>query len=125
MQLTKSLKEIFKSGAEKLKGHARRIFMAEVVKELGKGGQRLAETEMGWNRVTIRKGMRELESGLICVDNFSARGRKKAEQHLPNLLEDIKEIVDSQSQIDPSFKTKRLYRRIRRTMAAVNEAKRI
>jgi len=110
MQLTNSLKEIFKSGAEKLKGHARRIFMAKVVKELGKGGQRLAETEMGWNRVTIRKGMRELESGLICIDNFSARGRKKAEQHLPNLLDNI--IVDSQSQTDPSFKTKRLYRRI-------------
>ena len=112
MQLTESLKEIFKSNAEQLKGHVRRIFMAKVVKELGKGGQRLAETEIGWNRVTIRKGMRELESGLICVDNFSARGRKKAEQHLPNLLEDIKEIVDSQSQTDPSFKTKRLYRRI-------------
>jgi hypothetical protein len=112
MQLKKSLKEIFKTGADNLKGHARRIFMAKIVKELGKGGQRLAEIEMGWNRVTIRKGMKELESGLTCLENLSARGRKKIEEHLPNLLDDIKEIVDSQSQTDPSFKTKRLYRRI-------------
>jgi len=79
---------------------------------LGKGGQRLAETERGWNRATIRKGTKEFESGLTCVDNFSARGRKKAEEHLPNLMNDIKDIVDSQSQTDPSFKTNRLYRRI-------------
>jgi hypothetical protein len=112
MQLIDSLKEIFKTGANSLKGHARRIFMAKVVKELGKGGQRLAETELGWNRTTIRKGTKELESGLTCLDNFSARGRKKAEDHLPNLRNDIKSIVDSQSQTDPSFKTNRLYRRI-------------
>jgi hypothetical protein len=60
MQLIDSLKEIFKTGADSLKGHARRVFMAKVVKELGKGGQRLAETELGWNRATIRKGTKEL-----------------------------------------------------------------
>ncbi len=31
---------------------------------------------------------------------------------LPNLLEDIKSIVDSQSQTDPSFKSNRLYTRL-------------
>jgi hypothetical protein len=31
MQLKKSLKEIFKTGADNLKGHARRIFMAKIV----------------------------------------------------------------------------------------------
>ena len=46
------------------------------------------------------------------MDAFSARGRKRAEEHLPNLLEDIKDIVDSQSQTDPSFKTRRLYTRM-------------
>ncbi|HIE00363.1 MAG TPA: hypothetical protein EYP59_08755 [Thiotrichaceae bacterium] len=112
MQLINSLNEIFKTGANSLKGNVRRIFRAKVVKELGKGGQRLAEKELGWNRVTIRKGMKELESGLTCIDNFSARGRKKAEDHLPHLLDDIKEIVVRKSQTDPSFKTKRLYRRI-------------
>jgi Rhodopirellula transposase DDE domain len=34
---------------------------------------------------------------------------------LPNLLSDIKKIVDSQSQIDPSFKSQRLYTRLSAT----------
>jgi hypothetical protein len=43
---------------------------------------------------------------------MSAKGRSKAEEHLPTLLEDIKNIVDSQSQTDPSFKSRRLYTRL-------------
>ena len=46
------------------------------------------------------------------VDAFSQRGRKRAEAHLPNLLEDIKAIVDLESQMDPSFRTTRLYMRL-------------
>ncbi len=34
------------------------------------------------------------------------------EEQLPHLLEDIRDIVDSQSQTDPSFKTTRLYTRL-------------
>ena len=108
MALTDDLKELFRSTAKALKGHARRVFMAKAVKWLGKGGQRRAEEELNWNRGTVRKGMHELESGFACVDAFSARGRKRAEDHLPNLLDDIKAIVDEQSQADPTFKTTRL-----------------
>lgn len=43
---------------------------------------------------------------------MSARGRKPVEERLPSLLEDIKNIVDSQSQTDPSFQTRRLYTRL-------------
>jgi hypothetical protein len=112
MHLSDSLKTLFRETAETLKGHARRRFLAQTVKELGPGGQRRAERELGWNRETIRKGLHELESGLICVDNFAARGRKRAEEHLPNLLIDIAAIVDSQSQADPQFRTRRLYTRL-------------
>ena len=112
MELTDSLIALFIDTAKTLKGSARRIFMARTVKELGPGGQRRAERALGWSRVTIRKGTHELESGLRCVDNFAARGRKRAEDHLPNLLIDITTIVDRQSQTDPQFRTNRLYTRL-------------
>ena len=112
MELTDTLKKIFIETAKTLKGRERRHFMAEVVKALGQGGQRQAETELGWHRRTIRKGRHERESGFRCYDNFSARGRKPAEHHLPNLLDDLKAIAEAESQTDPTFKTTRLYIRL-------------
>jgi hypothetical protein len=112
MELTDSLKSLFRETALALKGSARRLFMARTVKELGSGGQRRAERDLGWNRKTLRKGMHELERGIVCLDNFSARGRKRAEDHLPTLLTDIAALVDSQSQADPQFRTQRLYTRL-------------
>jgi hypothetical protein len=112
MELTDELKALFIETAKVLKSSDRRIFMARVVKTLGKGGQRRAEDELGWNRRTIRKGTHELEGGIRCVDYLSGRGRKRVEEHLPNLLDDIKAILDEQSQTDPTFKSTRLYTRL-------------
>jgi Rhodopirellula transposase DDE domain len=112
MELTDSLKALFIETAQSLTGSARRLFMARTVRELGPGGQRHAERELGWNRGSIRKGTHELESGFTCLDAFSARGRKRAEDHLPNLLSDIQALVASQSQADPQFRTRRLYTRL-------------
>lgn len=86
--------------------------MARVVREIDPAGQALAEAELGWNRQTIRKGLHELDSGPTCLDAYGARGRLRAEEKLPNLLSDLREIVDSQSQSDPQFKNNRLYRRL-------------
>ena len=112
MELPDALKACFSDTAQTLKGSTRRLFMARTVKELGAGGQRRAERELGWSRVTIRKGTHELESGIPIQDAFAARGRTRAEAHLPNLLTDIQVIVDSQSQTDPQFRTNRLYTRL-------------
>jgi hypothetical protein len=112
MELTEDLKALLIATAKELDGNVRHVFMARTVKALGAGGASRAESELGWNRKTIRKGMHELESGIICVDAFSSRGRKRIEDHLPNLLTDIRAIVDGQSQTDPQFKTNRLYTRL-------------
>ena len=112
MQLTDSLTALFIETAHTLTGSARRLFMARTVKELGPGGQRRAERELGWCRTTSRTGRHELESGFTCVDAFTARGRKRAEDHLPDLLTDITAIVDAQSQADPQLRTARLYTRL-------------
>jgi hypothetical protein len=112
MELTETAKELFKTTASALSGHARRLFMARTVKELGAGGKQKVRQELGWSWVTINKGMRELESGIACVDAYAMRGRKRAEERLPHLLVDMRAIVDSESQTDGSFKTSRLYTRL-------------
>ena len=115
MELTEEIKALLLNTAKELKGSARRVFMARTVRALGPGGKRLAERELGWNRGTMRKGMHELERGIVCMDAFSSRGRKRSEDHLPNLLIDITAIVDGQSQADPQFRTTRLYTRLTAT----------
>ena len=113
MVFTDSRKTLFMETAQSLQGSARRLFLARTVKELGPGGQRCAERELGGNRGTLRKGTSELPSGFTCLEAFSARGRKRAEDHLPNLLSDIQAIVESQSQAAPPCRTTRLYTRLR------------
>ena len=98
IQLTDSLKSLFRETAQQLKGSKRRQFMAKIVKGLGVGGQSQAERELGWNRGTIRKGMQELTNGIPIQDAFERRGRKRVESKRPNLLEDIRSLVDPHSQ---------------------------
>ena len=85
MELTDSLKALCIETAKALKGSARRLFMARIVKARGTGGQRRAERERGWGRMTRRKGTHDLESGVTCLDACAARGRKRVEVHLPHL----------------------------------------
>ncbi len=92
-----------------LGGTPRRLFVASIVSIFGYGGQSLAEREFCWNCGTIRKGMHEIDTGIVCQDNFSGRGRKKIEEKLPNLLRDIRDIANPISQADPRFKTTLLY----------------
>ena len=111
LKLTANIKNWLIESAQNLKGSALRVFMARTVKQLGYGGASIAEKELHWNRSTIRKGKLEIENGAI-KDNFSGRGRKKSEILLPNFLDDIKKIVDPESQTDPSFNSCRLYTRL-------------
>lgn len=111
LELTDSLKALVKDTAERLKGTERRQFMAQVVQGLGVGGQAQAERELGWNRGTIRKGLRELTHGPI-RDAFEQRGRKPTEARLPQLLDDIRAIVEPHTQADPTLTSQRLYTRL-------------
>lgn len=76
------------------------------------GDTRKAERIFGWGRKTIEKGIRELETGIRCVDNYSARGNKKTEDKEAQLREDIQALVEPQSQTDPDFKAPFRYTRI-------------
>ena len=111
-KITKAEHVLYKETAKILKGTDRRVFMARVVETLGYGGQYYVEKTFQWSHETIKKGKQELETGEKIVDNFSARGKKRVEARLPNLLDDIKSIVDGEAQTDPTFKTTALFTRI-------------
>ena len=111
LTLTPEVISWLKETAHLLHGAERRIYMAKTVQLLGEGGASQAQKMLDWDRNTIRKGRGELVSGPI-KDNFSARGRKKAEHHLPNLLSDIKKIAEPECQTDPTFHTQKLYTRL-------------
>ena len=48
-------------------------FSSLTVIGLGYGGQLVAQEELGWDRNTIRKGIKELTSGITCLDNYSVK----------------------------------------------------
>lgn len=112
MRLSPETIPLLIDAAKALKSSQRRLFMAKTVQAMGRGGQVWAEAHLHWNRETVRKGMHELRTGMTCIDAFSSRRRKPAEEHLPRLLDDIRAIVDGQSQADPKFQTNRLFTRI-------------
>ncbi|MCP3679897.1 MAG: ISAzo13 family transposase, partial [Gammaproteobacteria bacterium] len=57
----------------------------------------------------MRKGWHELQNGINCIGNCSARGRKRCEEKTPKLVAHIREIVEASSQADPSMQSERLY----------------
>jgi hypothetical protein len=104
MELTAAVCVLLQGTAVAFHGAQRRRFMAETGEAFGLS-QRQAERELGWTRDPIRKAQHELYSGITCADNFSARGRKPAEFHLPPLLQDLCDLVPDNLQTDPTFQT--------------------
>ena len=100
---------LIRSGARRLTGHQRRLFMAEVATELSGGSARLAERRFGWGRDTVEKGLHESLKGVRCLENFAARGRQRSEQKDPQLAADIRAIVEPHTQTDPELKSARRY----------------
>jgi hypothetical protein len=112
LQITDELKTVWKQTLAQLSGAARRLFMASVVKGLGRGGARQAQIQLGWDRTTLRKGLHELKSGIVCVDALAQRGRKPLEAKLTNLEADLRTMGEATCQTDPTFRTTQLYRRL-------------
>jgi hypothetical protein len=110
---------VFEFGLQKMNGSERRVYLAQIAINLGYGGQKLVCDTFGIDTKTLQKGIEEVTSGVFIKDAFSERGRKGIENYLPNLLMDIKSIVDSESQIDPKFYDNRLFTRL--TPAAIRE----
>ena len=105
----KRYESLLRQGANRLQGHERRLFMAEVTLKLWEGNPRIAERRFGWGRETVAKGLHELRQGVRCLEDFAARGRPRLEVQTPQLADDIRAIVEPHTQADPELKTNRRY----------------
>jgi transposase len=100
---------LLQTAAQRLRGHQRRLFLAEVTLRLCEGNTRQAERRFGWGRETIAKGLHELHQGIRCLDNFAARGRPRWEEEDPQRAADIRALVEPHTQADPELRSARCY----------------
>jgi hypothetical protein len=100
---------LIRSAAQRLKGHQRRLFQAEVANALCGGSARAAERRFGWGRACVATGLHETSSGLRCVENFAAKGAVPCEVKDPQLAADIRAVVEPHTQADPELKSPRRY----------------
>ena len=116
MKLTKDNYDRFlpslRIASRKMKGSERRKFLGQLVLDIGLGGHRLVSKTLGVSRHTLRKGIKELESGEDIVDKYNERGRHPTEEKQPDLVRSLRKIIDGASQTDPQFKSTRLYTRL-------------
>ncbi|MEM9766693.1 MAG: hypothetical protein AAF892_02270 [Cyanobacteria bacterium P01_D01_bin.71] len=112
MPLSDSVKATFKDAARKLTGAKKRAFTAPVALDYFEGSARKTERALGWGRVSIQRGLDTLATGEPYQDNHSARGRKPIEVLRPNLVNDIHNLLEGQTQVDPKFQTAFQYARV-------------
>ena len=110
--LTEQVKSTLKDAARKLTGEKKRAFTAQVALDYFDGSARRTETALGWGRRSIQRGLDTLSSGVAYADKYHERGRKKCEDLLPNLADDIRALVDGEAQADPTFQTEFQYLKV-------------
>ena len=104
-----SFDALIRSAARRLKGHQRRLFMAEVTTHLCEGSARQAERRFGWGRNAVQTGLHEAQGRIRCVDHVTAKGPNRREDKNPRLAMDIRAIVEPRTQADPERKSSRRY----------------
>jgi hypothetical protein len=107
--ITAPYDELLRDGAQRLTGHQRRLFQAQVCLALCGGNPRQAERRFGWGRQTVLKGLHEWDTGVRCLENFQARGSRRMEDQNPQLAVDIRAIMEPHSYADPELRSDRRY----------------
>ena len=79
--------------------------MADITLSLLDGKARVAEDVFGWGRSTVELGLREMQSGIVCINDLSRRRKPMTEEKHPKLLEDIRLIMDPKSQAQSHLRT--------------------
>lgn len=98
----------------------RRRAMADVTLSLLDGKHRVSEEVFGWGRASVKLGINEFQSGIVCVSNISTRHKPKSEEKNPKLISEIRNIMEPHSQSEPRLRTTLLYSNM--TAQAVHDA---
>lgn len=100
----------------------RRWFAALEALRIGHGGQRLVAQIIGLSSMTIRRGCREIESGLAdCPDNSlraPGGGRPMLEVHDPGLATAVETLLASETAGDPTGRRPKAKRSSLRALSA-------
>jgi hypothetical protein len=83
--------------------------MGDVTLSLLNGKHRVSEDVFGWSRSAVEVGINEFQSGIVCVNNLAARHKPKSEEKNPKLINEIRRIMEPQSQAEPRLRTTLLY----------------
>ena len=98
----------------------RRLAMAEVTQRLLDGKPRVAEYVFGWSRETVEVGLEELRTGVTHANDLTRRRKPKTEEKHPQLVEDIRVLLEPHSQVESHLRTPLAYTRV--TARAVRAA---
>lgn len=107
-----NVRALLKDAATKLTGRKKREFLAKTALEYCDGSARKTETYFGWDRDAVQLGLHELRSGIECIGNYWASGNQKTEAKIVGLEDDIRALVDGESQADPQMRTTLAYTRV-------------
>jgi hypothetical protein len=87
----------------------RRSAMGDVTLLLLDGKHRIAEDVFGWSRSVVEVGIKEFQTGILCVNDISTRIKPKTEEKDPKLLAEIRAIMEPHSETESHLRTTLLY----------------
>lgn len=118
--LTRTQIEDLRLASSKMTGVRRRAFHAEIALKYCQGNARLTELIFGWGRDTVKTGLAEKRTGIVCVGAQSGfSGRKRWEELHPEAFAALQTLAESHCQQDPTFTSTLAFTRL--TAAALEQ----
>jgi hypothetical protein len=121
----KTWRKTFGRLLEKMPENIRRWNAALLAMQLGYGGMKIAGEISGLSQPTLHKARQELEKGPVDWDCRRQRrtggGRKRIEQAHPDILNDLKKLVEDETAGDPSSDDRWVNRTSRKLAAAMEK----
>ena len=103
---SKAWRKTFRRLLDKMPENIRRWNAALLAMQLGYGGMKIAGEISDLSQPTLHKARQELENGQVDWDcqrqRRSGGGRKRIERTDPNILNDLKKLVEDETAGDPS-----------------------